>query len=173
MMENPKNVLLDTCVLINFLCIDRTDLLADHPHYCFMLTDHVRGEISEHYSEQLIRLENLLLSAKVEEITVNTPQELQAFAELSSDGRLGAGECSAIAAASYRGIALAMDDKKARRKAISFFSSIELLDTKMLMLSMIETGMLDFSEADAIKNTWEQEHSFKLNFGSFRDISNA
>ena len=89
MMENPKNVLLDTCVLINFLCIDRTDLLADHPHYCFMLTDHVRSEISEHYSEQLIRLENLLLSAKVEEITVNTPQELQAFAELSSDDAWG------------------------------------------------------------------------------------
>ena len=35
---------MDTSVLINFLCIDRMDLIARHSHQ-FIVTDHVAAEV--------------------------------------------------------------------------------------------------------------------------------
>ena len=46
--------LIDTSVLINFLKIDGVDLLARHPHYQFIVTDHVAGELKDYYPEQQV-----------------------------------------------------------------------------------------------------------------------
>lgn len=51
-MDGKTEALLDTCVLINFAAIGRLDLLASHPLFTFVVTDHVRAEIKGHYSEQ-------------------------------------------------------------------------------------------------------------------------
>lgn len=39
--------LIDTSVLLNFLAVDRVDLLSRHPALRFIVTDHVRGEITD------------------------------------------------------------------------------------------------------------------------------
>ena len=94
---------LDTSVLINFLAIDQADLLADHPDYRFLITDHVRVEVTEFYPEQFDRLQKLLRQHAFEQIRVDTPEELEIFSRLIAGRRLGAGESAAVAAAIHRG----------------------------------------------------------------------
>jgi hypothetical protein len=167
--EAADEVLLDTSVLVNFLVVRRIDLLRDHLHYRFAVTDHVRAEITEHYADQLAQLENALAVGWLREIPVTGPEELELFAELSASGRLGAGECSAMAVAVCRKLPLAIDDKAARKRASAFNPAVKVLDTETLMVSLIREDRMSVAEADEIKDEWEKEHRFKLGFGSFAD----
>jgi len=160
---------LDTSVLLNFLKVDRLDLLAQHPRYRFLVTDHVRVEITQHYPDQLARLEAALIAREFDEIQVTDPTELQVFGQLHGAKRLGAGECSAIAVAARRGLSLAVDDKRARKEARALSSKMVFLNTESLMLSLIHEGVIDVTTADSIKLEWEQTHRFKLSFGSFAE----
>ena len=63
-------VIADTSVLINFLVLDRVGLLAGVPTHRFVVTDHVRTEITAHYHEQLQRLEQAFSARILEEITL-------------------------------------------------------------------------------------------------------
>lgn len=160
---------LDTSVLLNFLKIARLDLLTRHPRYSFLITDHVRAEITQHYPNQRSRLEAALNAGEFVEIQVTDPVELQAFAHLDGGRRLGAGECSAIAVAANRRLPLALDDKRAQREAQVFCSEIVLLSTESLMISLIHAGVIDVADADSIKLDWEQKYRFKLSFSSFAE----
>ena len=93
-------VITDTSVLINFLVLDRVELLARLSSYRFVVTDHVRAEITEHYQDQLQRLERAFEAKLLEEIGVTELAEVQLFAQLTATG-LGIGECSAIAVAAH------------------------------------------------------------------------
>lgn len=159
---------LDTSVLVNFLRIDRVDLLASHPSHEFIITEHVRAEITQHYPDQLARLETALHSGDLQEIRVTDQAELNAFGQLTSTG-LGTGECSAVAVAAIRHLPLAIDDKVAVKRARRFRSGITFLTTESLMVSLIHAGVLDVPAADTIKNDWEQNHRFRLPFASFAD----
>jgi len=159
---------LETSVLVNFLKIDRVDLLARHPSYEFIITEHVRAEITQHYPDQLARLETALQRATFREIRVTDPTELNAFAQLTLTG-LGTGECSAIAVAVNRNLPLAIDDKVAVKRAQRFRPAIAIESTESLMVSLIHAGVLGLSAADAIKQDWEQNHRFRLPFSSFSE----
>ena len=165
-----SQVILDTSVLINFLRIDRMDLLTGHPSYKFAVTDHVRGEICDHYPDHVERLEIALENGDITETVVSSVGELAIFGVLVQDGRLGTGECSAIAAAASRALPLAIDDKRARARAAADYPKLELLNTEALMVSLIRLGLLGVDEADRIKTDWEKNHRFRLMFGSFRDV---
>ena len=47
---SPSAIVADTSVLINFLRVDRMDLIARHSHR-FLVTDHVAGEVTDFYGE--------------------------------------------------------------------------------------------------------------------------
>jgi predicted nucleic acid-binding protein len=162
-------VITDTSVLVNFLVLDQSALLARLKDIRFALTEHVRAEITAHYSEQLERLEQAFESQLFDEIQVNEIQELNLFAELSAKG-LGLGECSAIAAAVHRGHALAIDDKQAIKKLKNLGYSVPIFTTEALMICLIKEGVLTIVEADAMKYEWETKHRFRLAISSFGDI---
>jgi predicted nucleic acid-binding protein len=63
-------VITDTSVLVNFLCIDRMDLIARHSHR-FMITGHVMEEITDHYPEQQARMNAALADETLEVVTVS------------------------------------------------------------------------------------------------------
>lgn len=160
-------VLLDTSVLINFLAINRIDLLARHPGFRFTITEHVRAEVSTHYSEQLARLLAALAEGGLEEARVESIEELALFARFTENPRLGLGECAATAAAITRGSILAIDDKAARKAALEYSPRLGLIDTQAIVLSLIRAGELTVQEADSIKEIWAQQHNFRLRIDSF------
>jgi len=167
-MADQIVVITDTSVLIKFLVIDQVRLMTSIPGRQFMVTDHVRSEVTEHFPEQLIRLEHALTIGILVEIVVADIAEVQAFARLTATG-LGVGECSAIAVASCRGHAIALDDKLARKRIANLYPTLAVLTTESIVIDMIRAGIINVTEADAIKADWEANHRFKLSFSSFAD----
>ena len=167
-MADQIVVITDTSVLVNFLVIDRVELMVALPGQQFVVTDHVRGEITEHYPDQLLRLENALEAGVLSEISVTELAEVEAFAKLTATG-LGIGECSAIAVAAQRGYSIAIDDKTARKRIAKLYPAMVVLTTESIVVELIRGSVLDVASADAIKLDWEQNHRFRLTFGSFGD----
>ena len=121
-MADQITVITDTSLLVNFLAIDKVALLFAVPGHVFVVTDHVRNEVTLHYADQFQRLATVIDSGELLEISVTDPEEVERFAVLTKTG-LGIGECSAIAVASNRGHAIAIDDKtgaETHREAIPF-----------------------------------------------------
>ena len=169
--DGRDDSIIDASVLLNFLKIDRIDLLAKHPAYRFIVVDLVKNEVTNR--GQAVRLEAALLSGELlpdgppESID---PAELATFAAMSSL-KIGNGDKAVIAAAKVRGLVLAMDDERAWKRAAAFCVGIPREETVSIMVSLIRAGVLSVAEADAIKADWEANHSFtKKTFKSFGEI---
>lgn len=162
-------IAMDSSVLINFLKIDRMDLLANHS--CQIIaTDHVSEEISDHYPVQQQRLAEAIRREGIAIVALDRAEEFQLFGSLAAPGNLGAGECSAIALAVNRGFMLAMDDKGAIAKARRKYQTLRILTTKDLIVSMIGENLLDIAAADQIKEELAAKHKHTINLSSFGDI---
>ncbi len=168
-LDRPAIIVTDASVLINFLRIDRIDLIAGHSH-AFLVTDHVANEVSDRYPNQQRRFASALDSGALTLIPVAATEELRLFASLSATARLGAGECSAIAVAVQRRYTLAIDDRVANRLARRFAPSLHIVTTQDLVVSMIRLNLLDVEEADRIKHEWSDQHRFRLNLDSFGSL---
>ena len=71
-------VVADASVVINFLRINRVDLLAGLPLH-FTLTDHVAHEVSDRYPDQRKRLASAFDAGILSQIAVINPEELALF----------------------------------------------------------------------------------------------
>ena len=169
----PLSIVLDTSVLINFLRIDRMDLLTRYSHE-FIITDHVADEITNHYtnhySDQQERFTTARENGTLQPISITDPVEVESFGKLISSDRLGAGECSAIALVIHRGHILAIDDRYASEQALHASQSIQIQTTQDLMVSMIHENLLNVQQADTIKDTWAKDHRFRLRIKSFAEL---
>lgn len=165
-MTEQAIVITDTSVLINFLVLDKVHLFSALADSRFLVTDHVRDEVTDHYPEQLNRLNRAIASKVIEEISVTDLVEVELFAELTVTG-LGVGECSAIAVAAHRNYSLAIDDKTARKRVAKRFPAMPILTTESLVILLIKENVLSVSEADVMKADWEKHHRFRLPFQSF------
>jgi predicted nucleic acid-binding protein len=162
-------VVCDTSVLINFLRINRLDLLQNYSH-CFLITDHVQAEISDHYPDQQNRFQAGLEIEIFKMISVDDAKEMELFGQLASSGQLGAGECAAIAVASHRKHKLAIDDIRAIKKAKSVIASDAILRTQDLLVEMIKEKVIEIESADELIELWATQHRFKLPIQSFRTV---
>lgn len=169
MRKGPPVVVTDASVLLNFLSIDRMDLLSRHSNR-FVITDHVAAEVADRYLHQQQRFAKAVSAGVVLQTSVRSPAEMSFFGEVSASGRLGAGECSAIAVAVYRHLTLAIDDRQAARQARRTDPALRILTTQDLVVSMIGEGLLDIAEADRIKDEWAVRHRFRLKLRSFREV---
>jgi predicted nucleic acid-binding protein len=164
-------VVADTSVLVNFLRINRMDLIGAHPA-TFIATDHVAGEISDTYPEQQARYAAALNAAQITEQHIDDPAEI--FLRLAAKGRLGAGERAAIAVALNRGCALAIDDSRAIRRALQEAAlgenALSILRTQDIVVELIRNGVVSVEAADAIHVDWATNHRFKLKIVSFQDL---
>jgi predicted nucleic acid-binding protein len=161
-------VITDASVLINFLVLDRVGLLSRLTSVHFVVTEHVRAEITEHFPEQLQRLNVAFETGVIEEISVTDIVEVALFADLTSKG-LGVGECSAIAVAVNRKLTIAIDDKRALKKVARLGYNLEVLGTEQLVVQLIAESVLTIVEADQMKDDWEQNYRFKLSIVSFSE----
>jgi len=170
-------VVTDTSVLINLLVLDQAALLACLPDYRFVVTEHVCGgnhqsPITNHYQDQLQRLEAAFAAGVLDEIRVTDLSEVLLFAQLTAIG-LGIGECSAIAVAAHRQLALAIDDRRAVKKLKILGFQLTIHSTASIVVLLIRHAVLTIAEADAMKREWEQNHRFRLPFCSFAERLSA
>ena len=166
-------VVADTSVLINFLKIDRMDLIGRYPGR-FLATDHVGSELADDYPEQRARYEAAVMAGLLDTCSVTDPSEVALFGRLGPGVRLGAGECSAIAVALSRTYGIAIDDNRAiniaLREAAQVGVKLTVLRTPDIMVTLIRASVLPLKEADQVKDRWEQHHRFRLKVQSFRDL---
>ncbi len=166
-------VVADTSVLINFLKIDRMDLLGRYPGR-LLATDHVQSELADDYPEQRARYEAAVTGGLLDTCSVTDPAEVSLFGRLGPGVRLGAGECSAIAVALSRGFAIAIDDNRAikiaLREAELAGKTLIVLRTQDIVVALIRASALTVEEADRVKAVWEQRHRFRLKVRSFQDL---
>lgn len=166
-------IVADTSVLINFLKIDRMDLIGLHPD-SFLVIDHVQNEILSDYPQQLDCFENACASGHIKIESVTDPSELELFARLAVGNRLGAGERAAIAVALHRGYTLAIDDRKALNRALreagAALTALRVVQTQDIVVTLIRQGILCIEDADAILVDWAKNHRFKLKISSFSEI---
>lgn len=168
--DGRSDAIIDSSTLVNFLKIDRADLLASHPDYRFIVVDAVRAEITKHYAAQVTRLDAALAAGQLlpdQPAAATSIAELAEFAAMASI-KIGTGERAAIAAARTRGLPLAMDDERAWKRA---GAGLTRLDTVSVMVDLIKAGTIDVVAADAIKAEWEAHHKFiKKHFSSFAEL---
>ena len=167
----PTIIVADTSVLINFLRIDRMDLIGAHPH-SFLATDHVATEIIDPIQQR--RYATALAAGSLVEQRVNDPVEVAIFLCLAQRGRLGAGERSAIAVALNRGYRLAMQDNRAIRRAIQEAglsgNAVPIVRTQDIVVELIRGHMLTVENADDMLADWANNHRFKLKITSFSEL---
>jgi hypothetical protein len=163
----------DTSVLINFLKIDRMDLVGRYPGR-ILATDHVESELADDYPEQKARYQAAVAAGLLDACSVTDPAEVALFLRLGPGVCLGAGECSAIAVALTRGYAIAIDDSRAIKVAVReaelMGARLVVLRTQEIMVALIRASVLMVEEADQVKADWEQNHRFRLKARSFRDL---
>ena len=167
--DGRSDAIIESSTLVNFLKIDRADLLANHPTYRFIVIDAVRAEVTKHYAAQVTRLEAAFVAGQLfeDQLAATSIAELAEFAAMASV-KIGVGERAAIAAAKIRRLPLAMDDERAWKRA---GSGLTRLDTLSLMVNLIRAGTIDVATADAIKADWEKSHRFiKKHFSSFAEL---
>lgn len=160
-------VAVDSSVLINFLNVNRIDLLRVCSDIDWFVTEHVRSELSD--VDQVRRYEEAVAAGTVREIRVDAVEELVTFGALLGL-RLGKGESATIAVAIHRSWGVAIDDATAIRKAVTHHPGIDVLGTPDIVRSAIASRALSVQEADAIKRAWEERFRFRLRFASFADL---
>jgi predicted nucleic acid-binding protein len=169
--DGRSKAIIDTSVLVNFLKIDRTDLLANHPTYRFVVPDLVRSEVARRYAAQVTKLETAFA---VGHLLHDDPAEATDLAELVTFAamatlKIGDGDRAAIAAASTRGLPLAMDDQRAWKRSAAFSAAVVREDRVSLIVTLIKAGVIAVLAADAIKADWQAHHKFTLRFRSFAE----
>lgn len=98
-------IVLDTSVLLNFLRINRLNLIAWHS-YNYIVTDHVASEITDHYPKQQERFAEAKANETLRQISVTNPTELAIFASLEHSGKLGAGSVPQLPMPQIKAISL-------------------------------------------------------------------
>ncbi len=166
---NKKILITDTSVLINFLNINRLDLLAAYPGK-FLITEHVVEEITVDFPEQQALLNVAINNNELVVVKVDSEKELQIYNDLIQEGRLGPGECSAIACAINKNFSLAMEDARACKQALKTKPDIEIMKTQDIMITLITNHSISIEEADEIKKTWQTQFRFALKFNSFSEL---
>jgi predicted nucleic acid-binding protein len=164
MESHDKRILVsDTSVLINFLKVDRMDLVRD-VSFDILVTEHVTEEIDASFAVEHGRYLHALEAEWITAVSLSTPEELALYAKLTATQRIGLGECSAIAYAVTQRCGLAIDDRRATTQARRESDDLTIVRTQDLMVYMISEGLVTIDQADEIKRAWESDHHFKLGY---------
>lgn len=159
-------VLIDTSVLINFLHLDRLDLLGKLPDYEFQVPDHVLEEIRDSVLRE--RMEEGLRSGFLSVLSITDMVEIESYARFHRT--LGQGEAACLAVAVRRGYWVASDDRGAfRRAATEGIGKERIITTPDLIVLTIRAGVASVEMADGWKVTLEGNR-FRMRFASFREI---
>ena len=158
-------VALDASVLINFLVIDRIDLLGALPGIEFVIPEQVAAEVNRPAQVQI--LQDSIQSGHVRMVGTETPTELSEMGRLRR--LVGHGEAACVALAASHGFLIACDERGPfLRLAEERLGRGRIVTTPGLMVLAIRAGLITVEQADDMKATLDQ-HRFRMPFGSFRE----
>jgi len=149
----PATVMAGMFVLMNFLRIDRMDVVGYHPSG-FITTDHVGAHIAQRHADQHVRYSAAIAAGYIIQERVERRAEVDLFGRLVAARRLGVGECSAVALAFNRGYGLATDDPRAVNHALHdaglSSNALYVLGTADIVSTSVQLGVLAVHAANAI-----------------------
>ena len=136
-------VVTDASFLINFLVLDRMDILAGLPQFRFHVVNHVRTEIR--YENQRARLQAATEGGAVTDIEITDLAEILLYDEFRKF--LGDGEAASLAMAVTRRWIVAADEKgRFRRELFSRLGEDHLLDTLGALLTAIRADVITVAQ---------------------------
>lgn len=141
-------VVADSSFLINFLVLDRMDILGELAQFRLHVLNHVRAEIR--YENQRARLQAAVESGIMTEIEITDPSEILMYAEFRQF--LGDGESASLAVAVSRRWVIAADEKgRFRRELFGRLGENYLLDTAGALVTAIKAGAISVELAEALR----------------------
>ena len=154
------NIICDTAIIVNFLKINRIDLL-DRSSHTFLVSDHVQQEIALDYPAQLKRFQKALKKSIIQKIPGEDSEEFDLFAALFKTGQLSVCESATLAAAAYRGYSLATDDSQVIDQAELLMAPNRILRTQNIVVALINENLLTDESADQLLDAWATNLRFK------------
>ena len=156
-------VALDASVLINFLILNRVDVLANLPGYRFVVLDAVELEVLRPQQQAVLvaAFEQRLLFR----VGAAIPDELEIFAERRRT--MGLGEAACLAAAEARGWMLASDERRAfRRIARGRIGDSRILTTPGILVLAVRGGVISVEDLRGVAEELERNR-FRVPVGAF------
>jgi predicted nucleic acid-binding protein len=149
--EARTAIVVDTCCLINFLALDRMDILQGlGSDFVFFIPNHVMAEVTD--SAQRGRLDAALAAQIVTEIAITDSAEVELYANLKTMRVLGDGECACLAVAACRGWAMATDEKgRLRREILEHLGEDRHVNTPGILVAAMRAGLLTPEEGEGIR----------------------
>jgi hypothetical protein len=159
-------VVVDSSFLINFLVLDRMDILGGLPQFRFHVVNHVCAEIR--YEDQRGRLQAALESGIVTEIEITDPGRDPAVRRVPSVPR-GWGVCLLAVAVSRRWVISADEKGRFRRELFERLGENYLLDTAGALVTAIKAGVITVEQAEAIRGRL-RENRFEMDPRPFDEL---
>ena len=164
--EGRLLVVADSSFLINFLVVDRMDILCRLPQFRFHVVNHVRAEIR--YQSQRARLQAATEGGAVTEIEITDLAEILLYDEFRKF--LGDGEAASLGVAVSRRWVIAADEKgRFRRELFSRLGEDYLLDTLGALIIAIREGVIPVAEAETLRARL-REHRFDMDPTPFDEL---
>ena len=160
---------LDASVLLNFLKIDRLDLISGGWKELHIVEE-VQAEVRDPL--QAGRLQRAIERGVVQVYRVIDLNDIRTATDLYDRLGLGRGESFSFVAAKALGSAQAIDDRKAVKRASAVVTGVVAVTTVDVMIRALRMGLLSIEEADAIKEDWSASHHFMLKVATFGDLLN-
>lgn len=146
--SSQVEVVVDACFAINFLAIDRTDLLAELEPYRFHVPSEVEREIEREVQRR--RLQRAFREGTLNRLEITDQEEIARSVELRSV--FGAGESMAVAVAESRGWVVATDEKrKLRHLILDALGEDFLLNTEGVLVEAINQGLLTVPQGEGVR----------------------
>lgn len=159
-------VVADSSFLINFLVLDRMDILGQLPGFRFHVVNHVRAEIR--YEDQRTRLQAAVNGGVVTEIEITDAGEILLYDEFRRF--LGDGESASLAVAVTRTWVIAADEKgRFRRELFERLGEANLLNTLGALIAAIKAHVITAEEAEALRARL-RENRFEMDATSFNEL---
>lgn len=146
--DADRLVATDTSLLLNFVRINRTEILGALPGFRFYVLNHVVNEVTHgpHASRLLAALnEGHVIPFELTHLGAITDYE-------GLRANLGDGEAATIAAAGHLQWVVGIDEKgRAKREAIARVGEQNLLNTPGILVHSVHVGLLTLEEAEQIR----------------------
>jgi len=160
-------VVADTSFLLNFLVIDRMDVLAGLQALAFRVPNHVVLEVE--YADEKERLHAALAAGTLSEIEITDLSEVGLYVHLRAF--LGDGESACLAVAATRRWAIATDEKgRLRREIFERLGEDYLLDTPGALIAALRAGVLTVPQAETIRQELARHRFIMRDLPPFEEL---